>query len=714
MFWQSFIRLAAVALLLITAGSTAAVPLPAIEISQTRRHSALGLVEDDVILLLPLIMGENGRETGQAPHAADDRYGTIVDTPLKVDATNGVLANDTDTGGETLVAVLLDNVRNGTLSLNEDGSFDYSSTPSFEGQDLFTYQASDGVSSSSAALVTITVTSQENKAPVAKDDSYQASEDVPLFVAAEQGVLANDTDPELDPLQAVLVGGVSSGVLELAVDGSFEYTLAPGFNGQDSFSYQAEDAFALSNIATVTIDVLPTNSAPQIVTGKRVFEKQVIDDDVEQVHAVEPADFDGDGDYDFVATDYVKGMLVLFINDGTNVFTRETLDPNLEGAYPAHVADVDQDGDMDALAGGYLGDTFAWYENDGSANFTRRDIDTNTDGAHSIVVVDLDEDGDNDFLTTSQDAGVVAWYENDGALNFERHAIDTTATAAKRAEAADMDGDGDLDVVTASWKIDEIAWLENDGEENFTKFVIDTKANGAYYVSPADIDGDGDNDIFSASRLDHTFAWYRNDGRNEFFKQTIDTSAGGARTILAVDMDRDGDIDALGASREDDTFAWYENDGTEKFKERIIDAEAKGAYGLSPVDVDFDGDIDLFTASRGSGVVSLHTQIQAHYASVAKGGTLVINSALLRTVDADDGPAEITYRLTKLPDYGEVRLDGVAVPLDGTFTQEAINDGRVTYVHDGSNQRSDVFTFSVFDGGENGVMPAQGTFTIER
>src|SRR5690606_41230992 len=69
------------------------------------------------------------------------------------------------------------------------------------------------------------------------------------------GVLANDTDPNGDPLTAQLVDGPANGTLVLNPDGSFTYTPDTGFSGTDSFTYQASDGSALSNVATVTIDV---------------------------------------------------------------------------------------------------------------------------------------------------------------------------------------------------------------------------------------------------------------------------------------------------------------------------------------------------------------------------------------------------------------------------------------------------------------------------
>ena len=53
--------------------------------------------------------------------------------------------------------------------------------------------------------MTITVTAV-NDAPAAAADAYSTAEDTALTVAAP-GVLANDTDPDGDPLTAALVTG---------------------------------------------------------------------------------------------------------------------------------------------------------------------------------------------------------------------------------------------------------------------------------------------------------------------------------------------------------------------------------------------------------------------------------------------------------------------------------------------------------------------------
>jgi len=101
-----------------------------------------------------------------------------------------------------------------------------------------------------------------NEPPAAVDDAYIVDEDVQLSVAETDGVLRNDTDPESDPLTAVLVSDVSYGSLTLNADGSFTYTPAANFNGTDSFTYKANDGKADSNQATVAITVNPVDDPP--------------------------------------------------------------------------------------------------------------------------------------------------------------------------------------------------------------------------------------------------------------------------------------------------------------------------------------------------------------------------------------------------------------------------------------------------------------------
>src|SRR5262249_30877103 len=126
----------------------------------------------------------------------------------------------------------------------------------FAGTDQFTYEAYDIDGSSNIATVTINVV---GKPPVANPDAYSLAARTALTVNAAQGVLANDTDTEHDPLSAVLQSEPAHGTLTLNKDGSFVYLPNSTFAGQDSYTYLAQDQDGNSNPATVTLTV----KAPQ-------------------------------------------------------------------------------------------------------------------------------------------------------------------------------------------------------------------------------------------------------------------------------------------------------------------------------------------------------------------------------------------------------------------------------------------------------------------
>jgi len=185
-----------------------------------------------------------------APTSANDSYTTAEDTPLSI-AAPGVLGNDSDLDGDSLTAMLVSGVTNGSLTLNSDGSFTYTPNLNFIGSDSFTYKANDGQADSNAATVVITVTAM-NDAPVAGDDFYSTSQGQAITVPAP-GVLVNDVDPDGDSLTVFLASGVTNGSLTLNSDGSFAYTPFSNFSGTETFVYQASDGIDNSNAASVDV-----------------------------------------------------------------------------------------------------------------------------------------------------------------------------------------------------------------------------------------------------------------------------------------------------------------------------------------------------------------------------------------------------------------------------------------------------------------------------
>lgn len=220
-------------------------------------------------------------EANDAPVAvADGPYNASEDTPLAVTlVAEGVLNNDTDQDVDpvdTLTAVLDTQPPNGSVTLNDDGTFTYTPKAQFDGTDSFTYHANDGSANSNIVTVTITVAGS-NDDPTATNDTYSTDEDTTLTVSlVADGVLDNDTDPENDTLTVTNFNATSvmGAAVSVNTDGTFSYNptgstnvqaLDAGDNTSDSFTYTISDGNTGTDTGTVTINLSGLNDAPNAV-----------------------------------------------------------------------------------------------------------------------------------------------------------------------------------------------------------------------------------------------------------------------------------------------------------------------------------------------------------------------------------------------------------------------------------------------------------------
>ena len=209
---------------------------------------------------------------GSSPVSAPVTYWHLVNQPVAVSASAGLLADDTDPQGLPLTAQLAQPPSHGQVVLQPDGAFTYTPSEGYAGTDSFSYTASDGEFTSVPATVTIRVVVP----PTAIDQTYTVPAGTASTVSAQQGVLLHDVDPQGLSLQAKLVAGpASGGSVTLQPDGSFTVKPDPGFAGELTFTYQAFDQFASSNTATVTVKVISppvaTNSAYTVVAGQTLY-----------------------------------------------------------------------------------------------------------------------------------------------------------------------------------------------------------------------------------------------------------------------------------------------------------------------------------------------------------------------------------------------------------------------------------------------------------
>jgi VCBS repeat-containing protein len=185
-----------------------------------------------------------------APVATPSSQTAVEDTPLNA----SVSATDVDS--PTLTYAKVTGPAHGSLTLNANGTYTYTPAANYNGPDSFTFTANDGLLTSAPATVSITV-SPVNDAPVATGAAATVTAGQPF----SGSVSATDVDG--DTLTYATVSGPSHGTLTLNPDGTYTYTADAAYVGSDSFTFQASDGVASSNIATVSLTV----QAPTAVSG---------------------------------------------------------------------------------------------------------------------------------------------------------------------------------------------------------------------------------------------------------------------------------------------------------------------------------------------------------------------------------------------------------------------------------------------------------------
>jgi Ca2+-binding RTX toxin-like protein len=363
-----------------------------------------------------------------APDAMDDDGTTTEDTPVTID----VLGNDSDVDGDMLSVVDLGDPANGTVTDNGDGTVDYTPDAGFTGTDTFTYTVSDGNGGTDVAEVTVTVEAAPNEDPDAVDDTAKTHINTPVTIM----VLANDTDPDGDPLN-VIAATSPDGTATINPDGTVTFDPATDFNGEATLSYTISDGNGGTDTAEVTI--LVNDGIVEGTAGADLIdlaytgdpEGDMVDaldeflpgegpnDDIieayegdDEIHAglgndeVDAGDGDdlvyGDeGDDQIIGGD---GADTVYGGSGDDVIDTSGSNPMTDYGYPPYLpTDTDKTDDIDFVDGGEGNDTIT----------TGDDADTILGGAGDDVIDGgLDDDtidggADDDFIIGGHGSDVI-------------------------------------------------------------------------------------------------------------------------------------------------------------------------------------------------------------------------------------------------------------------------------------------------------------------
>ncbi len=407
------------------------------------------------------------------------------------------------------------------------------------------------------------------------------------------------------------------------------------------------------------------------------------------------ADFDNDGDIDFVGFGYTEHAL--YVNDGSAHFERFHFTPASDARFRAAVADtVDSDGDFDLLIlediKGYSSSRIRFLENDGSGTFQGDSIifdDSNY--IRTLQIGDMDNDGDLDVLTAP-------WY---GTGSFKYEFLVNTGTGFSRAtlprsfyhqtystnsdvvRLGDFDGDGDMDILTmpdsyfganyynASY-YEAFEVFLNDGSGGFGTSVVtrfDINLNIWYSdsffhdIKIADVDNDGDLDVIVGLDIDHPnndrVGVSLNNGSGSFGPINAVVVNGSLNGFSVANFDDDADLELLVQSTE--IFSPYSeitevfDFGTNAFSTSLATLSASvGTFeDFVAGDFDNDGDDDLIATN----------ELEAFQFDVESGNFNVVTNHLVQPIWA--------YNFELVDVDGDGDLDAIG----NEIGQFLVNDG---------------------------------------
>jgi len=166
--------------------------------------------------------------------------------------------NASDNDGDKLYWTISSLASHGSASVSGTGTsktVNYTPNANYSGDDNFSVVVSDGNGGSDTISIEVKVSSSNNKAPIATPQSIVIEEDSAITVQP------SGTDINQDELSFEVITQPSNGVIS-GESPHFTYTPNTNFNGDDSFSFIANDGLLDSEPAEIAIKVTAVNDNP--------------------------------------------------------------------------------------------------------------------------------------------------------------------------------------------------------------------------------------------------------------------------------------------------------------------------------------------------------------------------------------------------------------------------------------------------------------------
>ncbi|WP_210451492.1 Ig-like domain-containing protein, partial [Vibrio crassostreae] len=185
-------------------------------------------------------------------------FTTDEDTPV-----SGIF-NVLDEDSDALTFSLSQSSNNGSVVLNNDGSWTYTPDNDFNGNDSFTVVVSDGQGGTDTLTVNVGVT-PVNDTPTLVDSNGDPLGDSVAVTTDEDTSVSGSlsaSDGDNDSLSFSKGSEPSNGSVTVDENGNWTYTPNADYNGSDSFTVVVSDGQGGTDTLTVNVGVTPVNDAP--------------------------------------------------------------------------------------------------------------------------------------------------------------------------------------------------------------------------------------------------------------------------------------------------------------------------------------------------------------------------------------------------------------------------------------------------------------------
>ncbi len=616
---------------------------------------------------------------------------------------NGDLsANDTDPENDVLTASIVSGPANGTLAFNSDGTFTYTHNGSETTTDSFVYRQTDPSGDFSDATVDIAIT-PVNDTPTTIDDNFT----VLAGTTIAGDISLNDTDTDGDLLTYTLITGVSNGSLSLSSDGAFTYTHNGTATTQDAFSYVVTDPDGASSTGLVTLSVLPVNNSPvvQLInTVNQVPEDQVIATPFHVADILISDDSLGTNTLSLSGSDaslFEINNGALFLKPGV------TLDHELIPALDVQVTVEDTTISPNVTSSDSLTIDVLDINEPPTISLTNTvtSLPENSDTSSPIIIADIvvsdDSLGTENITLSGNDAGLFSVVGNQLLL------IDGTILDFESNPQLDIQLDID-DPSIGTTPEDSVAVtvdITNVPEQPVLVAIEQPSLNfieGQLPIAVTDtlLALAPESNQLSAAMISISQGF--NVGQ-DFLVVSDELQELAIELDLPLSLDNTtGNLTITGTASVADYTTIIRSVAFINTSENPAENNREITFTV------FDGNLASNSVTRDLQVTAVNdepeVQTQANVA-LSSGDDIVLDSSNLLSVDRDHAPSEIVYQVLQ-------SVPGVSLIMNGApvqqFTQDDINNQRVTLVHDGSSSVNSQLVLLIDDG-----IGADQTTTLE-